>query len=178
MELKPIPPEYEPVTEVKLCSENDLALLNKVIPEPGYHERRFIAQQDGNASYLLAWQNGAPVGHLLIKWEGSGHQVDKYLPNVPELNAIGVWPPEKRSLGIGRQLINKAETMVKEKGFNQVALAVEIDNSHAKKLYEKLSYSDWGHGEYFDKWVEKSDDGEEVRHNDPCYYLVKSLERD
>ena len=164
--------------EVKLCIESDLALLNKAIPEPGYHESRFAFQQDGKGSYLVAWQNGVPVGHLLIKWKGSGTQVGKYLPDVPELNAIGVWPPENRSKGIGRQLINKAEAMVKDKGFRQVALAVEIDNPRAKALYEQLGYKDWGHGEYFDKWIEKSNDGREVEHEDPCYYLVKNLERD
>ncbi len=171
-----MPPEDEPTIEIKLCSENDLVLLSKAIPEPGYHERRFAAQQDGKGSYLLAWQNGVPVGHLLIKWEGSGPQVNKYLPDTPELNAIGVWPPKNRSKGIGGQLIEKAEGMAKEKGFKQVALAVEIDNSRAKELYEKLGYKDWGHGEYFDEWVEKGDDGEEIQHKDPCYYLVKNLE--
>lgn len=178
MKPNPIQLEGEPKVEVRLCSESDLVLLNKAIPEPGYHERRFEQQQTGKASYLLAWQNGVPVGHLLIKWEGSGPQVNKYLPEVPELNAIGVFPPEKRSQGIGRQLIDRAEMIVKDKGFKQVSLAVEIDNSRAKELYEKLGYKDWGHGEYFDKWTEKVSDGNEIQHNDPCYYLVKSLELD
>lgn len=171
-----MPPEDKPIIEIKLCSEADLAMLNKAIPAPGYHEKRFAMQQYGKGSYLLAWQNGVPVGHLLIKWEGSGPQVNEHLADVPELNAIGVWPPQRRSQGIGRQLIDKAEAMVREKGFKRVALAVETDNSRAKELYEKLGYKDWGHGEYFDAWTEKAKNGEEVQHKDPCFYLVKGLE--
>ena len=145
-----MPPEDEPIIEIKLCSENDLALLNKAIPEPGYHEKRFEQQQAGKSSYLIAWQNGVPVGHLNLKWEGSGTQVSQYLPGTPELNAIGVWPPSMRSL----------------------------DNPRAKELYEKNGYKDWGHGEYFDRWTEKDSKGNEIQHDDPCYYLVKNLEED
>ncbi|MFO0862560.1 MAG: GNAT family N-acetyltransferase [Candidatus Saccharibacteria bacterium] len=178
MEPKPMPPENEPTIEIKLCSEADLALLNKAIPAPGYHEKRFAEQEDGKSSYLIAWQNDVPVGHLNLKWEGSGPQVSQYLPNTPELNAIGVWPPEKRSQGIGGQLIVQAEAMAKEKGFKQVALAVSLDNPRAKELYEKHGYKDWGHGEYFDKWTEKDSERKKIQHNDPCYYLVKKLEED
>ena len=173
-----MPPEDEPTIEIKLCSENDLALLNKAIPEPGYHEKRFEQQQAGKSSYLIAWQNGVPVGHLNLKWEGSGTQVSQYLSGTPELNAIGVWPPSMRSKGIGRQLIAQAEAMAKEKGFKQVALAVALDNPRAKELYEKNGYKDWGHGEYFDRWTEKDSKGNEIQHDDPCYYLVKKLEED
>lgn len=143
MESKPIPPENEPTIEIKLCSEADLALLNKSIPAPGYHEKRFAEQEAGKSSYLIAWQNGVPVGHLNLKWKGSDQpDVSKFIPGIPELNAIGVWPPEKRSQGIGRQLIDKAEAMVKGKGYKQVALAVGLDNPRAKELYGKLGYKD------------------------------------
>lgn len=175
MEPKPIPPENEPSTEVKLCSEADLPLLNNAVPAQSHHESRFDEQIAGRGSYLIAWQNGIPVGHLLIKWRGSGTQVSKYLTDTPELNAVGVWPPEKRSQGIGKQLIETAERIAKEKGFKQVALAVEIDNHRAKVLYKKIGYQDWGHGVYFDKWVEKDMNGKDIQHNDPCYYMVKQL---
>lgn len=173
-----MPPEDEPRIEIKLCTENDLALLNKAIPAPGYHENRFEQQKLGKSSYLIAWQNGVPMGHLNLKWEGSDQpSVEQYLTDTPELNAIGVWPPEKRSLGIGRQLIAQAEAIAKERGFKQVALAVALDNPRAKTLYDKLGYHDWGHGEYIDSWVEKDSDGKEIHHNDPCHYLVKNLEK-
>lgn len=176
MDPKPTPPETEPEIKIRLCSEADLPALNKAIPEPGYHERRFEAQQEGTSSYLLAWIGDIPVGHLNLKWGGSGEpEIHEFVNDCPELNAIGVYPPEMRSHGIGRKLIATAEAMIKEKGYKQVGIGVETDNDKAKSLYEKLDYVDWGHGIYPDRWIEKDDQGNNVQHNDPCYYLIKTL---
>jgi hypothetical protein len=91
--------------------------------------------------------SGTPVGHLNIKWAGNdAPEVRAHLPGAPELSAVGVWPPEMRSHGIGRKLIEAAEGMAKAKGYSRFLLGVEVANHRARRLYQRLGYQDWAHG--------------------------------
>lgn len=168
--------ESEPKIDIRVCTEADIALLDKYIVGPGYHQKRFQSQQEGKSTYLIAWQDDIPVGHLDLIWHGTeSPEIQKYLKNIPELNAISVWPPEIRSKGIGRRLIAEAEKIAKEKGFEQAALGVALDNPRAKELYERLGYRDWGHGSYIDKYVGKDENGNDKEYSDECNYLIKKL---
>lgn len=159
--------------EIRLLTDDGLKALETAIPARGSHPGRLEEQKKGNASYLVAYHNGTPVGHLNLKWNGDDStEVKKHLSNCPEINGLTVWPPEMQSQGIGRKLITKAEEMAKERGYKQIGMGVGVDNPRAKALYEKLGYIDWGHGIYTDVWTDKQT-GE--LHSDPCYYLVKNL---
>jgi len=165
-------PELAPGVSIKICEINDIEALNKAMPSEGFHEARFKLQQEGKSSYLVAWQNGTPVGHLDIKWSGSSQPVVKeFIDKTPELSAISVWPPEKRSQGIGSMLIAEAEEMVKGRGYDRVGLSVREDNHRARELYEKLGYQDWGQGTYNDIWQTVSG----KQSDKICSYMVKNL---
>ena len=61
------------VLDVKPITETDFVLLEKRFPQGGIakHAERFLRQQKGEAVYLIAWFQGQPVGHSLLKWGGS-----------------------------------------------------------------------------------------------------------
>ncbi len=173
--MKNIPanPENEPGIEITLLTDDGLEALERAIPARGAHPVRLQEQKDGKSSYLIAYQNGTPVGHLNLKWNGDESEtIKEHVQNCPEINGLSVWPPEMQSQGIGRKLVIKAEEMAKERGFKQIGLGVGLDNPRAKALYERLGYVDWGHGTYVDSWTDRST-GE--AHADPCYYLIKPL---
>jgi GNAT superfamily N-acetyltransferase len=161
---------------IKKCSQEDLGVLKRTIPKPEFHQNRFESQQDRDSVYLIAWDGDAPVGHLNLKLKGSDEDyVRDRLGLLPELNAIGTYPPEMRSRGIGRELIDRAEQICREKGFEKVGLAVETSNLRARELYEKLGYVDFGIGEFDSVWYEAQEDGSKLKVADHCVYLVKEL---
>ena len=49
---------------------------------------------------------------------------------------------ENRGRGIAVKLLEKAEGMAIEKGLYKLSLNVEIDNSHAKRVYEKFGFQE------------------------------------
>lgn len=162
--------------EVRKCEEGDFVVLRRTIPRPEFHDDRFESQQKGNSVYLIAWDGQVPVGHLNLKLKGSDEEyVKSKLGIFPELNAIGTYPPEMRSKGIGRKLIARAEEICRKKGFEKVGLAVDTSNVRARELYEKLGYEDSGIGEFDSFWYETQDDGSKLKIVDHCVYLVKSL---
>lgn len=166
-------PELIPGVSVRICQSSDIDTLKAAIPdEEGFHETRYKLQEAGKSSYLIAWQDQQPVGHLYLRWDGSSQPVVKeFIEDTPELSAISVWPPENRSQGIGSKLIAEAEEMAIEKGYHQVGLSVRLDNNRARELYEKLGYQDWGHGTYNDVWQESiAENTEKI-----CNYMIKQL---
>jgi hypothetical protein len=59
-----------------------------------------------DVSFVVAFAAADPVGHLHLKWTGNDHPaVRNRLPRVPDLNNIGVWPPNLQSRSIGSALI-------------------------------------------------------------------------
>lgn len=162
--------------EIRKCCEEDLGALKRTIPRSEFHDHRFASQAEGKSIYLIAWLDGVPVGHLNLILSGSDEEyVKEKLGVIPELNAIGTYPAEMRSKGIGRKLIAKAEKICREKGFDRVGLSVDTDNNRARELYENLGYQDSGIGEFDSVWYEKQDDGSKLKIVDRCVYLVKDL---
>src|SRR5262245_26448371 len=98
--------------EIRICERRDLDPLDRCIPSGGrtsFHRRRFAQQQAGAGTYLVGWLDERPVGHLLIRWTGcEAADVRRRADGCPELNALGVWPPELRRRGIGRRLLRHA----------------------------------------------------------------------
>jgi ribosomal protein S18 acetylase RimI-like enzyme len=54
---------------------------------------------------------------------------------------IDIFIEEKyRSMGLGKKLIEKAITKLKELGSDRLSIGVFFDNTNARKLYEKLGF--------------------------------------
>jgi GNAT superfamily N-acetyltransferase len=79
--------------------------------------------------YLVAWGDGAPVGHAHVAWT---HEP-------PELQDVFVPEPLRRR-GIGAALSREFEARARERGHRLVGLEVAEDNTGAIALYERLGY--------------------------------------
>ncbi len=155
--------------EVRQCTASDLEALLARDPDPAkrvYEQERFDAQERGEAALLLAWRGDTIVGRVRLRWWSKYIEVVDELGEFPEINALDAWP---QGQGVGTQIIAACERVAVERGDKQVGIGVEVVNTGARRLYERLGYDIWG--DVIDEWVEA--DG--TTHHDPCVYLVKSV---
>ena len=162
---------------IRPLSETELPALQGALPksEPDRHRRRFAAQQNGGATYLLAWLDDLPVAHLLVRWRG---------PENPDLPAIAADRPcledllvreDLRSCGIGTRLIAEAERLAGERGHGGVGLAVGVANARARALYDRLGYRDSGAPPFDLTWTYIDAAGRPRVEGEPCHYLTHAL---
>ncbi|MFI7136174.1 GNAT family N-acetyltransferase [Nonomuraea sp. NPDC050153] len=163
---------------IRQCRDDDLSLLEQHIPSgrSRVHEARFHRQQQGLSTFLTAWIDDAPVGHGEVRWGGcAAVEVRERYPGCPELNGLAVWPPERRSHGIGTAIIQAAEAIVAQRGNCHIGLGVDDQNLRAAALYLRLGYQETG-CRYLDRYHYIDDHG--IRHevSDPCRFLIKQLQ--
>jgi GNAT superfamily N-acetyltransferase len=163
--------------EIRPASEADLADLVAVLGQlpDDYFTDHLARQQDGRGVLLVAWLDGRPVGDVYLSWEPADvPQVRRQLPGVPQLSHLEVVGPLQRR-GIGTALLGAAEDTARQRGHEQITLAVGLDNPDARRLYERLGYVDWGHGTIVASWQERDHDGRPVTVSETCDVLVKRL---
>ena len=54
-------------------------------------------------------------------------------------------------------------------------MGVGVDNPDARRLYERLGYTDWGHGTTVTSWQEHDPAGQPVTVSDTIHMLVRRL---
>jgi ribosomal protein S18 acetylase RimI-like enzyme len=82
--------------------------------------------------YLVAWENGNPVGHAHLA-----------LSDPPELQDVAVIPAHRRR-GIATALTRAAEHEAAARGHAVLRVTVSVDNGAAQALYRSLGYRDSG----------------------------------
>ncbi|RBY78460.1 GNAT family N-acetyltransferase [Blastococcus sp. TF02-09] len=138
-----------------------------------HHVERSGMHERGEATYLVAWDGDLPCGRGTVFHRSRYEQVRQVLGDVPELNALEAIP---RGVGIGSRLVAAAEECATALGAHRLGLAVERGNVAARRLYERLGYVEWEHGDVVDRWLERDESGTAIReHADLCGYLVKEL---
>jgi GNAT superfamily N-acetyltransferase len=83
----------------------------------------------GGGEYLVAWDDGEPVGHAHVAWDH----------DPPELQDVFV-PEALRRRGVGSALSRAFERRARERGHGVVGLEVGHENRGAIALYERLGY--------------------------------------
>jgi GNAT superfamily N-acetyltransferase len=83
--------------------------------------------------WLVAWEDGVPVGHLHLDW----------CADPPQVQNLFVAQAHRRR-GIATELSAAAEELVRERGFDRIALDVDVESRAARALYEKLGYTEKG----------------------------------
>ena len=91
--------------------------------------------QEGERTYLIAWDGAEPVGHAHIAWQGHG--------GIPEIQDAFVLA-ERRGEGVGSVLTAAAEREATARGHSQIGLTVNVANLGARRLYDRLGYGDAG----------------------------------
>ncbi len=83
--------------------------------------------------WLVAWEEGTPVGHLHLDWQADPPEVQNVFVN-----------ESHRRRGIAARLSEAAEERVRERGFDRIGLDVDVDAAGPRALYEKLGYREKG----------------------------------
>ena len=163
---------------VRPASTEDLCLLNEHLHlwgPPDYHRRKLTEQRTGEIVWLIAWSDDLPVGHLQIGWSGTDRpELRAHLGDCPHISRVGV-RADMRSQGIGSALVEAAEDLIRMRGYTRVGLGVGIDNVRARRLYERLGYSDIGLGAYTISWYQYEGSDIRERIEEVCQYLWKEL---
>jgi GNAT superfamily N-acetyltransferase len=98
---------------------------------------RLDQQRAEGSTYLVAWEDGQPVGHAHIAWTSTRLAV-------PEIQDVFVLP-ERRRRGIAAQLTHAAEQEARARGWAAISLSVSQDgNVAARRLYARLGYAEAG----------------------------------
>ncbi|MBV9410390.1 MAG: GNAT family N-acetyltransferase [Acidimicrobiia bacterium] len=90
--------------------------------------RRLLAT--GTSSVLLAYDDGAAVGSIIAGWDG-------WRGNLYRLAVL----PERRNEGIARQLVQKAEKVLTERGCQRVNALVHLELADAAPFWTKVGYA-------------------------------------
>ena len=170
--------EFAQSVGIRPLEQSEIRLLDKHLDVDrlaGRHHDRFTQQQDGHLTYLIAWLDGIPVGHMMVRWGGTTDAfVAERISDCAHLEDLFVMP-ELQSQGIGRQILAQAEWLAAERDFAQIGLAVGIDNPRARALYERLGYVDTGFGAFEIGGTYMDIHGNQREWREVCEYLVKNL---
>jgi RimJ/RimL family protein N-acetyltransferase len=126
-----------------------------------YEHERFAAQERGEGLLLIAWDGEEIRGRVRFRFFSKYVEVLDELGEFPEINALDAWPT---GTGVGTRIIAACEAIAAERGDKMVGIGVVVENTAARRLYERLGYEYWG--DVIDEW-----DG----HKDPAVYLVKNI---
>lgn len=160
---------------VRRARPGDLEALIRELGQAAVLDDRMSRQSKHLGMLLTAWRGNRPVGVIYLWLEDAEEaELQEHLPGVPILNHLKIHP-NHRGRGIGTKLIKAAERRLRMVGFSQVALAVEMTNGRATRLYRRLGYEDWPHPPV--RCYSLTDSTGE-RRVEVCRILVHTLPRD
>jgi GNAT superfamily N-acetyltransferase len=113
------------VTDIRPLTDAELKLVDARLP---LHR----LDQAGDGLYLVAWEDGEPVGHGYVAFT-----------DPPELGDVFVLPRHRRR-GIATALTAAAEREVAARGYDRLRLSYGIANDAARSVYEQAGYVDTG----------------------------------
>src|SRR5690606_18300433 len=118
---------------------------------------------------LLAVFNDFPIGHIFIYIrdnDGFGRNQRGYLYSFRVMLPF-------QNLGIGTELINRAEKVLLHREMAYATIAVARDNAGALRLYKRLDYHIYAEDD--GRWTYTNHEGQIVHVHEPCYMLEKRL---
>jgi GNAT superfamily N-acetyltransferase len=139
-----------------------------------HHEERYGVQLAGQGVYLIALVGGRSAGRALLRWHSTDPTLRQWGIVEPYVEAVGV-VPSLRSRGIGAALMRAAEEAAWPLGHRRMGLAVGVENTGARALYERLGYGDGGRPPFDVRWTYRDDGGNERWASETCVYLTKRL---
>src|SRR4051794_15488498 len=110
-----------------------------------YYRRRLPLQAAGKGTILLAERGVAPAAAVFVTWMPAlEREVRRELSGVPLLYHMEVTAVVRRQ-GIDERLLSAARTLLSRAGHRRMALGVDLDNTGAIRLYERLGFRRWNH---------------------------------
>lgn len=162
------------VLAIRQAHVGDQPAIVRTFGEERFFTDRLQRQQEGHGELLVAYEGDAAIGVVYV-WRGEAEEPElrEHLPDVPLLNHLEV-VEHRRNDGIGTAIIEAAEAHVLGLGLKKLALGLRLHNHDAARLYDRLGYREWEHGEIWTTYVVMSD-GEETQVPEKCRILVKDL---
>ena len=134
-----------------------------------FYELQYQRHSRGEIAVLVIEWNGACVAQSAIHWSGKPTH-----PHIPDIQSLRVLPLF-RGLGLGTRLLAASEAVIAGRGYNEVSLAVSIDNPRARALYERVGYVLVGEP-YRDDWSYADAAGQTRRVRETVVDLIKPLQ--
>jgi ribosomal protein S18 acetylase RimI-like enzyme len=147
--------------QVRPLSEDEVAVVDDALPLNRLDQWR----RDGS-TFLIAWDEGRPVGHAHVAWDGTKL-------GAPEIQDVYVAESARRR-GVATALTHAAEAEALARRHDRLSLSVGTGNFAAQALYDRLGFADAGlepervHGTIMLR-------GEPFEVDDTLVYLVKRL---
>jgi len=117
--------------------------------EPQYFERCLAEQQEKKREILVAEQSGRLIGYVFLVWTPLYATFRRLgIPEIQDLNVI----PDARGQGVGGQLVDACEALVRAAGKAEVGISVGLSQRFgaAQRLYVKKGYVPDGAGACYD----------------------------
>jgi GNAT superfamily N-acetyltransferase len=130
---------------IRPARPDDLTSLIQRLGQARFFADRLDRQSNKHGVLLTAWRDGLVIGDVYL-WLGPAEEpeIREHLPRTPLITHLEIHPEHQR-MGVGTMLIRAAEKLLVERGYDKVALAVELNNRVAAKLYDQLGYRDWAY---------------------------------
>ena len=117
--------------EVRPLTEEDVAVVDGALPL-----NRLDQWRREGSTFLIAWDEGRPVGHAHLAW-------DETKLGVPEIQDVYV-AEDARRRGVATALTYAAEAEALARAHDRISLSVGTRNFAAQALYERLGFADAG----------------------------------
>jgi GNAT superfamily N-acetyltransferase len=130
---------------IRPARPEDLTSLIRRLGQGRFFADRLARQRDERGVLLTAWHGGTVIGDVYLWLEPAEEpEIRTFLPGVPLVTHLEIHR-DHRCLGAGTRLIRAAEQWLTRLGHAEVALAVEVNNRAAARLYTRLGYREWPH---------------------------------
>lgn len=105
-----------------------------LVPRSGWERTIDRAMANDEAKVIVAEEDGVIVGFMKLAF------VEKPWGKSCEVETLVIDDP-RRSLGIGRRLMDEAERIARDSGAAGVRVDVLFENESAREFYERLGYT-------------------------------------
>lgn len=162
--------------DIREVAREDLAALEHAYTsEYGRSHADDLADQTlGEKSFLVAWVDGEPVGHVLVNWQGARQpEPAAAFPGCPEIFRLAVLE-SYRHRGIATALVRACESEARRRGHVRIGLGTDPAVPEEQNLYISLGYVDSGIGLFDD--VYKTTRGSKMYTvRESTKFLIKTL---
>ncbi len=163
---------------IRLLDRSDLDKMDYIFKSEfgRTHADDLHDQSLSNLSFFVAWLNGDPVGHALVRWLGPrDNTVRNDYPDCPEIYRLrGL--KECRSQGIATAIIKKCEEEALKRQCLLIGLGTHSDITTKDSLYIRLGYKLSTVDSYIDTYRTRLEDGTVATIRKDAQFLIKKIE--
>ncbi len=162
---------------IRQIEESDLEKMKSIFKSEfgRTHADDLHDQSLSDISYYIAWLDGNPVGHALVRWLGPRDEtVRKGYPDCPEIYRLRVLK-DFRSQGIATAIIKKCEDEALKKRCSLIGLGTHSNLTLKDNLYIRLGYELSIADSYIDTYKTRLEDGTVATIRKDAQFLIKRI---